>query len=352
MAMMAAGLLSATVVGQAAAVPRSPSTGPDPQAASGMPAGQAATGATNLPNSPTDESKVPHYFGPYPNWANSPQVLADAVVTIAPPTATISVGNATIARAFATDTAAATVFGVVAGSAMPAGTLTAFKTWNQADADPALASAGKQFNAYVLRPTAVANEFTVVYDSGLLTVPALAVPLVSELATFPVTPAFAVQAGDVIGWYGTGIPLDAATGTDVIVSPAMASAPVVTNVVTLGSAPLPIYPEARTYSIAANVRTGATAEATATVVPKTGGIGSHHRHNPGQRLRDRPGCHDHRPRHHPHGARYRDSEYLAGVVTSIAVARDGLRLHHPDRRHHRWRSPQCPGNGPGERRRR
>ncbi|MGV8977832.1 MAG: Ig-like domain repeat protein [Cellulomonas sp.] len=33
--------------------------------------------------SATDESVVPHYFGPYPNWANSPQVLADAVVTIA-----------------------------------------------------------------------------------------------------------------------------------------------------------------------------------------------------------------------------------------------------------------------------
>ncbi|MFM2078398.1 MAG: hypothetical protein RJA49_2288, partial [Actinomycetota bacterium] len=35
------------------------------------------------PLSATDESKIPHYFGPYPNWANSPQVLADAVVVIA-----------------------------------------------------------------------------------------------------------------------------------------------------------------------------------------------------------------------------------------------------------------------------
>jgi FtsP/CotA-like multicopper oxidase with cupredoxin domain len=26
------------------------------------------------PSSPTDESKVPHYFGPYPNWANSPAI--------------------------------------------------------------------------------------------------------------------------------------------------------------------------------------------------------------------------------------------------------------------------------------
>ncbi len=29
---------------------------------------------------PKDETLVPHYFGPYPNWANSPQVLSNAVV--------------------------------------------------------------------------------------------------------------------------------------------------------------------------------------------------------------------------------------------------------------------------------
>ena len=38
--------------------------------------------AAAAPISATDESKVPHYFGPYPNWANSPQVLADAIVKI------------------------------------------------------------------------------------------------------------------------------------------------------------------------------------------------------------------------------------------------------------------------------
>jgi FtsP/CotA-like multicopper oxidase with cupredoxin domain len=35
-----------------------------------------------VPISPTDPTKVPHYFGPYPNWANSPQGLPDAIVTI------------------------------------------------------------------------------------------------------------------------------------------------------------------------------------------------------------------------------------------------------------------------------
>ena len=38
-------------------------------------------GAPVVSFSPTDESKVPHYFGPYSNWANSPQVLPDALVT-------------------------------------------------------------------------------------------------------------------------------------------------------------------------------------------------------------------------------------------------------------------------------
>ena len=35
-----------------------------------------------MPADPTDETKVPHYFGPYPNWANSPFTLPDAQVVI------------------------------------------------------------------------------------------------------------------------------------------------------------------------------------------------------------------------------------------------------------------------------
>ena len=34
------------------------------------------------PVSPTDETKVPHYFGPYPNWANSPLTVPDVAVDI------------------------------------------------------------------------------------------------------------------------------------------------------------------------------------------------------------------------------------------------------------------------------
>lgn len=35
-----------------------------------------------IPANPTDESVVPHYFGPFPNWANSPLTLPDVAVAI------------------------------------------------------------------------------------------------------------------------------------------------------------------------------------------------------------------------------------------------------------------------------
>ncbi len=35
-----------------------------------------------MPASPVDETAVPHYFGPFPNWANSPLTLPDAQVVI------------------------------------------------------------------------------------------------------------------------------------------------------------------------------------------------------------------------------------------------------------------------------
>src|SRR3990172_664160 len=42
----------------------------------------SSSNASAMPAGPTDESKVPHYFGPYPNWANSPFTLPDAQVVI------------------------------------------------------------------------------------------------------------------------------------------------------------------------------------------------------------------------------------------------------------------------------
>jgi hypothetical protein len=53
-----------------------------PVGAMPAPAGGAAGPASAMPANATDPNKVPHYYGPYPNWVNSPQALADAVVTI------------------------------------------------------------------------------------------------------------------------------------------------------------------------------------------------------------------------------------------------------------------------------
>ena len=61
--------------------------------------------ASALPNSPTDQTKVPHYFGPYPNWALSPLTLADATVTIT--------GDGTGAQAVASVGANGAITGVI-----------------------------------------------------------------------------------------------------------------------------------------------------------------------------------------------------------------------------------------------
>jgi len=104
----------------------------------------------------------------------------------------------------------------------------------------------------VLRPTVgVANKYTVVYDSGLLTVPVPTVPT-GEVATFLV-PSVSVLAGDVLGWYGQGIPFDENIGTDTVSYPAPV-APVLNSTMTLGvDAGFPIFPQARRYSFAASV---------------------------------------------------------------------------------------------------
>ena len=46
-----------------------------------QPAKQGRTSSA-APISPTDETKVPHYFGPYPNWANSPFRLPNVFVEL------------------------------------------------------------------------------------------------------------------------------------------------------------------------------------------------------------------------------------------------------------------------------
>lgn len=70
--------------------------GANPVSARDSDTAQAARTSTvsALPSGPTDETKVPHYFGPYPNWANSPLTSPDVAVEI--------IGNGTGATATAT----------------------------------------------------------------------------------------------------------------------------------------------------------------------------------------------------------------------------------------------------------
>ena len=66
--------------------------------------GPVPTEAGAAPAAPTDETKVPHYFGPYPNYANSPLTLPDATVTIS--------GDGTGATAMATVGANGAITGI------------------------------------------------------------------------------------------------------------------------------------------------------------------------------------------------------------------------------------------------
>jgi FtsP/CotA-like multicopper oxidase with cupredoxin domain len=237
------------------------------------PSAAASSSVSAMPISPVDETKVPHYFGPWPNWVMSPFTLPDAVVTIAPAGATpVSVGNPLIARQYASDD---TVGGagsgtpgqgtvlVVIPTQLPAGTLQNFQTYVQNA--PPLASPGNTFNAYVLHPTGNLNEYTVVFDSGPLTVPSMP----DGIQTWPVSGSPAVVAGDVIAFYGQGIPLDL-TGTDLVAYPAPA-APTGTFVVDSAGFPLIA---ARTYSFAATVSTGPGPGSGATAVASVGANGA------------------------------------------------------------------------------
>lgn len=245
--------------------------------------------AADGPSGPTDETKAPHYFGPWSNWANSPLTLSKAQVTIT--STAVPVGNPLVDRAYATDYATepgrlGPVFVVLGGSPLPGGTLTGFRTWNQAKpAGSPSASEGGLFHAYVLRPGDAPDTFTVVADSGPKTVPKPTAGT-GEITTYDV-PDVAVRAGDVIGFYGQGIPVDTGVGsrTDTFVFPAGVDhttspptpvPPSAGATVTVGSAGYPRYPtQDRQYSFGAQVvpaSTGTGATATATVDPRTGGI--------------------------------------------------------------------------------
>ena len=188
--------------------------------------------------------EAPRYFS-HPNYANSPYPTVNQPAT--------PVGNDLIERVFATDNDA-NVFVALTGSPLPAGFLTGFQTLNQAAAGASFQpSAGLSFHAYVLRPTTVADVYSVVFDSGLLTVPPLTDPLVSEIATFGVN-NLTVQLGDVLAFYGQGIPLNIGAGTDFVSVPAYVPAlPLQGSVIEFPSRVYPDLGQLREYSFGAQV---------------------------------------------------------------------------------------------------
>ena len=323
------------------------------------------TAASAAVTDPRDETKVPHYFGPYPNWANSPQVLADAVVTISLGTPTpVSYGNPLTERAYATDYATppgnlGPVFVVLPNAELPAGTLRHFQIWNQGSAAGSpTPSAGDLFHAYVLRPDRRANEYTVVYDSGQLTVPAPAVAA-GEVATFPVRPGSRCRRVTSSASTVRGFPVDTgvATNHDTFSYPATADPPLATNVapavdatVTFGVDRLPDLPsQDRTYSFAAHRhadrhRPGNRCGGDGDRRPEDWRHLGRHRHQPGQRLphpaeRSRSS----RPGITPTSPASATAQISTGVITSVTVDEVGLRLHRPDRHLHR-RQPDDAGN--------
>lgn len=184
---------------------------------------------------------APRYFS-HSNYANSPLPTIEG--------ATIFAGNPLVERAYATDNASG-VFVVLPG-ALPDGLVQSFQTWNQAAAGGSFQpSAGLEFHAYILRPTDQAGEYEVIFDSGLLEAPALADPAVSEVATFGVA-NLAVEAGDLLAFYGQGIPLDIGTGGDMVYYPTPVG-PLQGSTVALGSTDFPVLNQARTYSFGAQV---------------------------------------------------------------------------------------------------
>ena len=294
--------------------------------------------------SPVDESKVPHYFGPYPNWANSPQTLSDAVITLEKvPAAATDVGNPLVERAAATDSITAPgtlgpVFVAVPSAKLPAGHVSAFKIFNQTKVGTAPnASEGNLFHAYILRPDAeTAGKYTVVYDSGEQTVPAPS-NTAGEVTTFTLPAPVVVRQDDVLGFYGEGIPFDtgAADTADSYSTPASADATMATNVapaqgdsVTLGvDANFPLTSQDRTYSLAATVTPtapGDGAAAVATVDPKTGGISSIDVTDGGSGYVSPPKVTITSPGITPTSTASAHATISPGVVTSISVAEKGF----------------------------
>ncbi len=123
---------------------------------------------SSMPDSPTDESKVPHYYGPYSNYANSTFTLAAATVDIT--------GDGSGATANATVGANGAVTDIVItnpGSGYNAATITITGAGTGASADAVITSTGVVSSVVVDTPGAGYTAPSVTF-TGPATTPATA----------------------------------------------------------------------------------------------------------------------------------------------------------------------------------
>ena len=141
---------------------------------------------------------------------------------------------------------------VVLPTALPDGMLQSFQTWNQATTGKPVPVGRQRLPRLRAAADHYPDEYTVVFDSGLLTVPALTDPAVSEVATFgggePGRPG-----GRRAGVLRAGHPRRYGAGSDILSYP---GDPASRSRIRRSRSAAPSsrsYPQARTYSFGAQV---------------------------------------------------------------------------------------------------
>ena len=140
-----------------------------------------------MPTDPQDESKVPHYFGPYPNWANSPFTLPDVAVTIS--------GDGTGAMATASVNGLGAITGITItdpGSGYTAATVAITGGGTLATADAVVSTSGSVTAITVDTPGAG-------YTAPLVSIGGGGVPLVDASVTAAAATRYDVSAGSATG---------------------------------------------------------------------------------------------------------------------------------------------------------
>ena len=177
--------------------------------------------------------------------------VAGLMGAVCPAQASLIIGNSLSDRQYATDyppgSEPVNVL-VVNASVLPAGQLNAFLAYDMANSGSSpTPSAGNSFYGVILQPLGGGN-YKVAYETALETV-----PTVATSQTISYAASFNVQAGDLFGFFGSGVPVSTGTGTDTLYYPTQLAAPTLNQTITLGSGNFPVYPQARDYAFAVDI---------------------------------------------------------------------------------------------------